>query len=78
MNTVRWNISVSAETDQSLRRFLARQEGSSESDLSRFVEQAVRSHILNLTAGQAKSANMDVNESDLTAVIRRSAPVDPR
>jgi len=38
-------------------------------DLSRFVEEAVRAHILELTASQAKAANAGVTEDDLEAII---------
>jgi hypothetical protein len=69
MSTVRWNIAVSPDTDQSLRMYLAGQGGGRKGDLSRFIEQAVRAHILELTAEQAKSANMDVTEADLTAIV---------
>ena len=69
MNTIRWNIAVSADTDQSLRMFLASQGGGRKGDLSRFIEEAVRAHILELTAGQAKAANANVSEGDLTAAI---------
>ncbi len=69
MSTVRWNIAVSPDTDQSLRMYLAGQGGGRKGDLSRFIEQAVRAHILELTAEQAKSANMDVSEADLTAIV---------
>lgn len=69
MSTVRWNIAVSQDTDQSLRMYLAGQGGGRKGDLSRFIEQAVRAHILELTAEQAKSANMDVTETDLTAIV---------
>lgn len=69
MNTIRWNIAVSADTDQSLRMFLASQGGGRKGDLSRFIEEAVRAHILELTAEQAKAANTNVSEADLTAMI---------
>lgn len=69
MSTVRWNIAVSPDTDQSLRMYLAGQGGGRKGDLSRFIEQAVRAHILELTAEQAKSANMDVSEADLTSIV---------
>lgn len=45
MNTVRWNIAVSSDTDQSVRMFLASQGGGRKGDLSRFIEQAVRTHL---------------------------------
>ena len=44
MSTVRWNIAVSPEVDQSVRLFLAAQGGGRKGDLSRFIEEAVRAH----------------------------------
>jgi hypothetical protein len=69
MNTTRWNVAVSTETDRSLRMFLASQGGGRKGDLSRFIEEAVRAHILELSAEQAKAANANVSEADLTAMI---------
>lgn len=72
MSTIRWNIAVSADTDQSLRLYLASQGRGRKGDLSRFIEEAVRAHILELTAEQAKAANANMDESDLTAIVRES------
>lgn len=69
MNSVRWNIAVSQDTDQSLRMYLAGQGGGRKGDLSRFIEEAVRAHILELSAEQAKAANVDVSEADLISVV---------
>ncbi len=69
MDTVRWNLAVSADTDQALRLFLASQGGGRKGDLSRFVEEAVRAHILELTVEQAKATNTEVNEADLSAMV---------
>jgi hypothetical protein len=69
MNSVRWNIAVSADTDQSLRMYLASQGGGRKGDLSRFIEEAVRAHILELSAEQAKTANIDVSHDDLTSIV---------
>lgn len=69
MNTTRWNVVVSANTDQSLRVFLASQGGGRKGDLSRFVEEAVRAHILELSAEQAKSANAHLSEEKLTQAV---------
>ncbi len=69
MDTIRWNVAVSAETDQALRMFLASQGGGRKGDLSRFIEEAVRAHILELTAEKAKAANANVREADLTAMV---------
>jgi hypothetical protein len=49
--------------------FLASQGGGRKGDLSRFIEDAVRAHILELTAEQAKAANADIDEADMTAMI---------
>lgn len=68
MDTVRWNISVSSETDQSVRMFIAAQ-GGRKGDPSRFIEEAVRAHILELSVEQAKATNASVNEDDLTSIV---------
>ena len=49
--------------------YLAGQGGGRKGDLSRFIEEAVRAHILELSAEQAKAANADVNEADLTSIV---------
>lgn len=69
MTTTRWNVAVSADIDQSLRMFLASQGGGRKGDLSRFIEDAVRAHILELSAEQAKAANANVSEADLTSMV---------
>ncbi|MFT5534854.1 MAG: hypothetical protein ACI8WM_003207 [Burkholderiaceae bacterium] len=69
MNTVRWNIAVSPDTDESLRLFLASQGGGRKGDLSRFIEEAVRAHILELTAEQVKTANVGVNENEIDTMV---------
>lgn len=69
MSTVRWNIAVSTDIDQALRIFLASQGGERKGDLYRFIEEAVRAHILELTAEQAKAANAQINETDMSAMV---------
>lgn len=69
MATTRWNLAVSTETDRSLRLFLASQGGGKKGDLSRFIEEAVRTHILELTAEQAKADNAMVNEKELGSIV---------
>ncbi|MEE4238943.1 MAG: ribbon-helix-helix domain-containing protein, partial [Anderseniella sp.] len=56
----------------SLRLFLASQGGGRKGDLSRFIEEAVRAHILELTAEQAKAANESLSEEDLTAIVEEA------
>ena len=69
MASTRWNVAVSTETDQALRMCLASQGGGRKGDLSRFVEEAVRAHILELSAEDAKAANAGVSEADLAAMV---------
>lgn len=69
MASTRWNVAVSVETDQALRMFLASQGGGRKGDLSRFVEEAVRAHILKLSAEEAKASNAGVSEADLAAMV---------
>ncbi len=72
MSQVHWNIAVSPDTDQSLLMFLASQGSEQKGDLSRFIEEAVRAHILELTLGQVKAANADISEADLEALVDES------
>ena len=72
MNSIRWNIAVSPDTDKSVRMYLASQGGGRKGDLSRFIEEAVRAHILELSAEQAKGANARLGEAELTAIVAES------
>jgi hypothetical protein len=55
--------------DRSLRLFLAGQGGGRKGVLSRFIEEAVRAHILELTAEQLKTANATVSKGELSAMV---------
>jgi len=72
MGTVRWNIVVSPDTDQSVRMFLASQGGGRKGDLSRFIEEAVRTYIFESTVEQAKAANANVSEDNLMAIVNEA------
>jgi hypothetical protein len=69
MTSIRWNIAVSPDTDQAVRMYLAGQGGGRKGDLSRFIEKAVRAHILELTVEQAKAANAEVDEAELVSIV---------
>ena len=60
----KWNLSIRVETDRAVRGFLAR-TGLKKGDLSRFVEDAVRSEILRRTVTQiqAQNANLSADEA---------------
>ncbi|MGE0048858.1 MAG: ribbon-helix-helix domain-containing protein [Acidithiobacillus sp.] len=72
MNTVRWNIAVSPEVDQSVRMYIAAQGRGRKGELSRFIEEAVRSYIFERTVADAKAANVNVREADLTAIVNEA------
>jgi Ribbon-helix-helix domain len=69
METVRWNIAVSPDTDQSVRMFIAAQGGGRKGDLSRFIETAVRSYILEKAVEQAKGASAGMSETETTDLV---------
>lgn len=69
MNTVRWNIAVSPDVDQSVRMFIAAQGGGRKGDLSRFIEEAVRSYLFEQAVEQAKSAAAGMGETELNDLI---------
>lgn len=69
MNSVRWNVAVSEDTDHALRMFMANNGGGRKGDLSRFIEEAVRSYIFEMTADQIKAANVGRSEEDLAAMV---------
>lgn len=72
MATVRWNIAISPEVDQSVRRFIAAQGGGRKGDLSRFIEEAVRVYLLEQAAGQAKAATADMNQEEVEALVEEA------
>lgn len=64
----RWNLSISDETDRVVRTFLAR-SGGRQDDLSRFVDDAVRRRVLDLTVRDVKDRNVRYDQQDLLDLI---------
>ena len=65
---VRWNIKVSKETDLTLRTFLG-SHGMKKGDLSKFIEQAVRSHVFHRTVQDIKARNAGTDPDEMQALI---------
>ena len=65
---VRWNIKVSRDTDLALRRFLGSQ-GTKKGDLSKFIEEAVRSQIFQRTVQDIKARNAGTDPDELQSLI---------
>lgn len=64
----RWNLSIPEETDRAVRTFLAR-NGGKKGDLSRFVDEAVRRHVLELTVSRVKERNARYDQQGLLDLI---------
>jgi hypothetical protein len=65
----RWSLVVSRDVDISLRQFLASHGGGRKGDLSRFVEEAVRAHILELAVEEAKEENSKYPQEEIDNAI---------
>lgn len=57
----RWQVHISEETDRAVRMHLAR-TGGKKGDLSKFVDEAVRSEILRRTVREIQDRNTDLTE----------------
>ena len=64
----RWHLSISEQTDRAVRTFLAR-TGGKKGDLSRFVDEAVRRRVLDLTVRQIKDRNAGQDQQAILDLI---------
>ena len=64
----RWSLSIPEETNLAVRTFLAR-NGGKKGDLSRFVDEAVRRRVLDLTVCQIKDRNARYDQQDILDLI---------
>ena len=69
--SVRWTITVSRETDLTLRRYLGTQ-GMKKGDLSRFVEEAIRRRILDRTVEGLRQDNEDLPADEIEALLKEN------
>jgi len=67
----RWTIKVSAETDRSLRTFLA-QRGLKKGALSAFVEEAVEERLHRLMVEEIQARNADLSEEELEDLVEEA------
>ncbi len=67
----RWNLVVAAETDRSVRRYLAR-TGGRKGDLSRFVERAVQQAIFWETLGSIWERNQHLTAVEVQDLADRA------
>ncbi len=64
----RWNLSIPEITDRVVRTFLAR-TGGKKGDLSRFVDDAVRRRVLDVTVRQVKDCNNGYDQQEILDLI---------
>ena len=70
--TTRWNLVVYDTTDASLRQFLASEGGGKKGDLSRFVEEAVKERIYDLTAQAIKRENASRTPAEIDEIVEEA------
>ncbi len=64
----RWNLVIPEKTDRAVRIYLAR-TGGKKGDLSRFVDEAVRRRVLDLTVRQFKDRNARYDQQEILDLI---------
>ena len=69
--TTRWTVSVSKETDISVRNFLD-QRGMKQGDLSKFIEDAVKWRVFDQTMAEARSKFADLPPEALDSLLEEA------
>lgn len=69
--TTRWTVSVSKDTDISVRSFLA-QRGMKKGDLSKFIEDAVKWRVLDQTMAEARGKFSDLAPDELDTLLQEA------
>ena len=64
----RWNLSIPEGTDRVVRTFIGR-NGGKKGDLSRFVDEAVRCRVLDLTVRRVKDGNVGYDQRTILDLI---------
>lgn len=68
----RWTLSIPETTDRAVRTYLAR-NGGRKGDLSRFVDEAVRRRVFDLTVGEVKDRNALHDQQQILDLIDEEA-----
>lgn len=67
-STTRWTVTVTKETDATLRAYLGAQ-GMRKGDISKFIEEAVRWRMFDQSVQQVKARNADRSAEQLQALL---------
>jgi hypothetical protein len=76
-DTTRWTVSVSKDTDITVRSFLA-QRGMKKGDLSKFIEEAVKWRVLDQTIAEARGKFADIAPAELEGLIDEAVAASRR
>ncbi len=67
----RWTVNATKETDTNMRTHLA-QRGRTKGDMSRFIEDAVKWRLLDLTLAEAQAGFADLSADELNDLIEEA------
>lgn len=67
-DVTRWTVNVDSQTDIDLRTYLA-QRGMKKGDLSKFIEDAVKWRLFDLTLNEARGGFADLDPDDMDSLI---------
>lgn len=67
-DVTRWTVNVDSQTDIDLRTYLA-QRGMKKGDLSKFIEDAVKWRLFDLTLNEARAGFSDLDTDEMEALI---------
>jgi hypothetical protein len=67
-DSVRWTLTISKDTDITLRTFLAR-SGLKKGDLSKFVEDAVQWRLMRLNIAEVRTRNAHLRPEEIEAAV---------
>jgi hypothetical protein len=70
-DSVRWTLTISKDTDVTLRTFLARY-GLKKGDLSKFVEEAVQWRLLKLNMTEARARNAHLSAEEIQDAVTQA------
>ena len=70
-DSVRWTLTLSKDTDVTLRTFLAR-SGLKKGDLSKFVEDAVQWRLMKLNIAEARTRNTHLRLEEIEDAVEQA------
>lgn len=70
-DVTRWTVNVDSQTDIDLRTYLA-QRGMKKGDLSKFIEDAVKWRLFDLTLNEARAGFSDLDMGEMDALIEEA------